>query len=115
MGLMAPVVGMNQMECTESLEPQDGSIVCTFRVMPPAASTTTSNNNPKLIHDCLFTSGSNFCLTTAISRATYDQANQPTAATNANQNQNQNLPQPLATVTAELNSVVVPTNTAPVA
>ena len=114
--MMAPVIGLNQMECQDSLEPKDGSIVCTFRVMPPAATTTTSNNNPKLLHDCLFTSGSNFCLTTAISRATYDQANpQTTTTTTTTANQQTAvanplpplpLPPPLVTIDAELVSTV---------
>jgi len=66
-------VGLNQMVCNESLETKDGSIVCTFRVMPPAATTTA----PKIIHDCLFSpsmndgGGSNFCVTTEISRSTF--------------------------------------------
>lgn len=93
--LMA-TVGLNEMDCHESVDTNDGSMVCTFRVMPPAA--TTTSNNPKLIHDCLFTSGSNFCITTEIYRATYDQANQATAS----QATNQNLSPPLVTVDAEL-------------
>lgn len=80
------------MECTESLDTNDGSIVCTFRVMPPVAYSTS--NNPNLIHDCLFTSGSNICVTTEIYRSTHDQANQAA---------NQNSPTPLvATVDADL-------------
>jgi len=69
--LMA-TVGLNEMDCHESLDTNDGSIVCTFRVMPPAATTTA----PKLIHDCLFSpsmnngDGSNFCVTTEIYRST---------------------------------------------
>jgi len=102
------LLGLNQMECTESLDTNDGSIVCSFRVLPPAAD-TSSTNNPNLIHDCVFTSGSNFCITTEIYRATYDQANQATA----NQATNQNLPPPLATVDAELSSAIVPANTSP--
>jgi len=103
------LLGLNEMECTESLDTNDGSIVCTFRVLPPAAD-TSSTNNPKLIHDCLFTSGSNFCITTEIYRATYDQANQQTTA---NQATNQNLPPSLVTVDAELSSAIVPANTSP--
>jgi len=110
------LLGLNEMECNESLESNDGSIVCTFRVLPPAAD-TSSTNNPKLIHDCLFTSGSNFCITTEIYRATYDQANQQTSTANqqttATANQNQN-PPPLVTVDAELSSAIVPANTSPI-
>eukprot|EP00751_Fragilariopsis_kerguelensis_P045932 CAMPEP_0170992736 /NCGR_PEP_ID=MMETSP0736-20130129/9918_1 /TAXON_ID=186038 /ORGANISM="Fragilariopsis kerguelensis, Strain L26-C5" /LENGTH=358 /DNA_ID=CAMNT_0011418245 /DNA_START=108 /DNA_END=1184 /DNA_ORIENTATION=- len=104
------LLGLNEMECNESLESNDGSIVCTFRVLPPAAD-TSSTNNPKLIHDCLFTSGSNFCITTEIYRATYDQANQQTSTA---VNQNQNVPPPLVTtVDAELSSAIVPANISP--
>jgi len=104
------LLGLNEMECTESLDTNDGSITCTFRVLPPAAD-TSSTNNPKLIHDCLFTSGSNFCITTEIYRATYDQANQQTSTA---VNQNQNVPPPLVTtVDAELSSAIVPANTSP--
>eukprot|EP00751_Fragilariopsis_kerguelensis_P043779 CAMPEP_0170986178 /NCGR_PEP_ID=MMETSP0736-20130129/5931_1 /TAXON_ID=186038 /ORGANISM="Fragilariopsis kerguelensis, Strain L26-C5" /LENGTH=297 /DNA_ID=CAMNT_0011410271 /DNA_START=74 /DNA_END=967 /DNA_ORIENTATION=- len=80
-------VGLNEMECHESLDTNDGSIVCTFRVMPPAATTTA----PKLIHDCLFSpsmnngSGSNFCVTTEISRSTLGEVANHQATANQQQ------------------------------
>jgi len=107
--LMA-TAGLNGMDCHESVDTNDGSIVCTFRVMPPAA--TTTSNNPKLIHDCLFTSGSNFCITTEIYRATYDQANQATANQQTTAAANQN-PPPLVTVDVELSSAIFPANNSP--
>mmetsp|Transcript_943 Transcript_943/g.1038 ORF Transcript_943/g.1038 Transcript_943/m.1038 type:complete len:158 (-) Transcript_943:695-1168(-) len=76
------LIGLNQMECTESLDTNDGSIVCTFRIMPPVAYSTS--NNPNLIHDCLFTNGSNICVTTEIYRSTHVQANQQAAVANQN-------------------------------
>mmetsp|Transcript_19086 Transcript_19086/g.21035 ORF Transcript_19086/g.21035 Transcript_19086/m.21035 type:complete len:305 (+) Transcript_19086:121-1035(+) len=78
-------IGLNEMECHESLETTDGSIVCTFRIMPPTTtdtSTTTTNPNT-LLQDCLFLTtignddrGSNYCLTTEVYRSTSDAANQ---------------------------------------
>mmetsp|Transcript_944 Transcript_944/g.1040 ORF Transcript_944/g.1040 Transcript_944/m.1040 type:complete len:332 (-) Transcript_944:60-1055(-) len=100
------LIGLNQMECTESLDTNDGSIVCTFRVMPPVAYSTS--NNPNLIHDCLFTSGSNICVTTEIYRSTHDQANQQAASANQNPS-----PPLVTTVDAELSSAIVPANTSP--
>jgi len=77
-------IGLNEMECHESLETTDGSIVCTFRVLPPTTtdtSSTTTNPNT-LLQDCLFLTtigndrGSNYCLTTEVYRSTSDAANQ---------------------------------------
>jgi len=84
----ALMVGLNEMDCKESLETNDGSIVCTFRIMPSAVE-TSSSSSPNLIHTCM--DGSNFCLTTEV--YPYDQANhQQEAASN-------NPPPPLTTTT----------------
>jgi len=79
------------MECNESVDTNDGSIVCTFRVMPSVAYCTS--NNPNLIHDCLFSpsmndgGGSNFCVTTEIYRSTLGEVTNHQQAATANQQQ----------------------------
>jgi len=67
------MIGMNEMVCNESIETKDGSIVCSFRIMPP-----TIEKASNLIHDCLFspTMGDNFCITSEVSRSTFTDANQ---------------------------------------
>jgi len=69
------MIGMNEMVCNESIETKDGSIVCSFRIMPP-----TIEKASNLIHDCLFspTMGDNFCITSEVSRSTFTDANQGT-------------------------------------
>jgi len=61
-------VGMGEMVCKEFI-PYDGSVVCTFRTMPPAD--LVSRN---VHHGCIYgsqTTGSNFCLAAEVYRAVY--------------------------------------------
>lgn len=52
-------VPLNKMVCEE--DPMDGSVICTFRTMPP-----TTLNVGKFNYDCLYTSGSNYCLSSEV-------------------------------------------------
>lgn len=60
-------IGLGKMECKE--HPSDGSVVCTFRTMPP-----TDLSTGKLMHDCMFGSSmGNFCLSTEVYRIPFNE------------------------------------------
>lgn len=58
-------IGLGEMICKERL-PVDGSVVCTFRTIPPKDTVTDYVH-----HDCLNAGGSNFCLGIEVSRIRY--------------------------------------------
>jgi len=65
------LIELDEMVCQPDIS-DDGSIICTFRTMPPTDMTSTNTH-----HDCLYHSkmGGNICIATEVSRATFDQAN----------------------------------------
>ena len=73
-----PNLNLDQMVCTEHI-PLDGSVVCTFRTIPPS-----DKSSGKIHHDCLRSTvmGHSYCISTEVYRANFNDV--PNGASGAN-------------------------------